>query len=157
MIEALALRLKDFGAGNIRAQILIYPESRIPFDTPAATENNSGLYLDCNCIFSFADHYLQRSPEKAVPPIHRYVSPGMQKVKDLKDLPPSALFTSGFDPLRNVGVECGNNLQQTRSEVSWHHYEDLTHGFLQMAPWSQEAMQATIDVAKEIKRLAYGT
>ncbi|QIX01300.1 hypothetical protein AMS68_006817 [Peltaster fructicola] len=156
MTEALSLRLRDEGKKNIHAQILLYPESRVPFDTPAAEENNSGLYLECNGIFSFADHYLPRPPEKAYPPSHKYVSPGMQKNEYLKGVPQAALFTCGFDPLRDVGVEYGNKLQKAGVEVHWHHYPELTHGFLQMAPWSEEALKATLEVGKEAKKLAYG-
>lgn len=156
MTEAICLRRKDESKKPLAGALLLYPESRLPFDTPAATENNSGYYLECNGIFSFADHYLPRSPEKAYPPAHRYVSPGMQPVEELKGLPQMALFTCGFDPLRDVGVEFGNKAQEAGNDISWHHYPNLTHGFLQMAPWSKEAMQATHDVARELKRMAYG-
>jgi alpha/beta hydrolase fold len=54
MTEALSIMLLDKGKPNIHAQILLYPESRVPFDTPAAEENNSGCYLECNKIFCFA-------------------------------------------------------------------------------------------------------
>lgn len=47
MTAALALRLKDHKKKQIKGQLLLYPEARLPFDTPAATENNSGLYLEC--------------------------------------------------------------------------------------------------------------
>jgi acetyl esterase/lipase len=158
MTEAIALRRRDEGKKNIAGQLLLYPESRIPFDTPAAEENNSGqgLYLVCNGIFSFADHYLPKAPGKTCPPSFKYVSPGMQSVDYLKDLPPVALFTCGFDPLRDVGVEYGSKLQEAGVDVQWHHYPDLTHGFLQFAPWSQECMNASMDVARELRRLAYG-
>jgi acetyl esterase/lipase len=79
----------------------------------------------------------------------------MQKVGDLKGSPPTAVFTCGFDPLRDVGVEYASKLQQAGNEVSWHHYPDLTHGFLQMAPWSEEARKATLDVAAATKKLAF--
>lgn len=157
MTEAMCLRRRDNGQKPMAGQLLLYPESRLPFNTKAASENNSGYYLECNGIFSFADHYLPRSPEKAYPPGHRYVSPGMQPVEDLEDQPPAALFTCGFDPLRDVGVEFGHKSQEAGNAVSWHHYPDLTHGFLQMAPWSEEAMKATMDVAAELKRMAYGS
>jgi acetyl esterase/lipase len=156
MTEALSLRRRDEGKKNIAGQLLLYPESRIPFDTPAAEENNSGYYLECNGIFSFADHYLPKAPEKTYPPSFKYVSPGMQSVEYLRNQPPTALFTCGFDPLRDVGVEYGWKLQQAGVDVRWFHYPDLTHGFLQMAPWSQEAMKATMEVAAELKRMAYG-
>lgn len=47
MTAALALRRRDEGKKNMKAQILLYPEARLPFDTKAATENNSGYYLEC--------------------------------------------------------------------------------------------------------------
>lgn len=56
MTAALSLRRRDQGLKPMRGQILLYPEARLPFDTPAAVENNSGYYLECNGIFSFADH-----------------------------------------------------------------------------------------------------
>lgn len=154
MTAALSLRLLDQGKTPMKAQMLLYPEARLPFDTPAASENNSGLYLECNGIFSFADHYLPRAPNEYYPPAHRYVSPGMQPVEKLKAVPPAAIFTCGFDPLRDVGVEYASKLQKAGNKVNWHHYPDLTHGFLQFAPWSPEAAKATADVAEEMKKLA---
>ncbi|KAK9776065.1 putative Alpha/beta hydrolase fold-3 domain-containing protein [Seiridium cardinale] len=154
MTAALSLRLKDEGKKPMKAQMLLYPEARLPFDTPAASENNSGLYLECNGIFSFADHYLPRAPNKFYPPAHRYVSPGMQPVDELKGVPAAAVFTCGFDPLRDVGVEYASKLKKAGNKVHWHHYPDLTHGFLQMAPWSSEASNATAEVAEEMKKLA---
>lgn len=104
-----------------------------------------------NGIFSFADHYLPRG----TPPAHRYVSPGMQEVEKLKGLPPAAVFTNGFDPLRDVGVEFASKLQKAEVPVIWRHFDDLTHGFLQMTPWSPRTMEATRIVGEELKKLAY--
>jgi acetyl esterase/lipase len=47
MTAAVSLRMKDEGRPPLKAQLLLYPEARLPFDTPAATENNSGYYLEC--------------------------------------------------------------------------------------------------------------
>ncbi|ETS75409.1 hypothetical protein PFICI_12353 [Pestalotiopsis fici W106-1] len=154
MTAALALRMHDEGKKPMKAQILLYPEARLPFDTPAATTNNSGFYLECNGIFSFADHYLPRAPNQSYAPGHRYVSPGMQKADDLKGVPPAAVFTCGFDPLRDVGVEYAGKLQKAGNQVHWHHFPELTHGFLQMAPWSSEATTAVDKVADELKKLS---
>jgi acetyl esterase/lipase len=150
---ALALRSKDQGKPNLKAQILLYLEARLPFDTLAAIENNSGLYLECNGIFGFGDHYLPRAPEKAYPPAHRYVSPGMQEVDDPLALPPAAVFTCGFDPLRDVGLEYASKLQEVGHEMAWKHYPGLAHGFLQIAPWSEEGMGVAGGMAKEMRRL----
>ncbi|KAI6086107.1 Alpha/Beta hydrolase protein [Hypoxylon rubiginosum] len=115
MTAAPSLRLKDQNQQHsLKAQILLYPEAPLPFDTPAAVENN------------------------AVPPSHRYVSPGMQPVGDLEGLPPATAFTCGFDPLRDVGVEYARKLKEVGNMVVWRHKLALTHGFFQMAPWSED-------------------
>lgn len=153
MTAAITLRRKDQGKKPLAAQILLYPEARVPFDTPAAVENNSGYYLECNGIFSFADHYLPRG----TPPSHRYISPGMQEPDKLKGLPPAAVYTSGFDPLRDVGVEYAHKLEKAGNKVIWHHYDAMTHGWLQMTAWSEAAVSCVKDVAADVKRLAYGS
>ncbi|KAI2635722.1 hypothetical protein GGS26DRAFT_510028 [Hypomontagnella submonticulosa] len=89
---------------------------------PAPNENNPGDYLECNGILSFADYYLPRAPDTVYPPAHRYVSPGMQPVEKLEDLPPAAVFTCGFDLLRDVGLEFAEKLQKGGNRVAWRHY-----------------------------------
>jgi acetyl esterase/lipase len=151
MTAAMSLRRRDEGKKNLAAQILLYAEARLPFDTPAASENNSGYYLECNGIFSFADHYLPRG----TPPAYKYISPGMQSLEYLKGVPRAGVYTSGFDPLRDVGVEYAHKLQKAGNQVEWRHYDDLTHGWLQMTAWSNESAGAVKDVAKDLKKFLY--
>lgn len=96
---------------------------------PAAI--NTGSYLECNAIFSFADSYLLRG----VTPGSKYISPGMQALEYLKGRPPAAVFTSRFDPLKDVRIKCASKMK-AGVEVSWRHHEILTHGRLQMTAWS---------------------
>lgn len=147
----ITLRRKDNGKKPLDAQILFYPEARVPFDTPAAVENNTDYYLECNGIFSFADHYLPRG----TPPSHRYISPGMQTTDKLSGLPPAAVYTRGFDPLRDVGVEYASKLQAAGNKVRWRHYDGMTHGWVQMTAWSEAAQSAVKDAAEDIKALIY--
>ncbi|KAI0331114.1 hypothetical protein GY45DRAFT_1322820 [Cubamyces sp. BRFM 1775] len=152
MTAALALRRRDEDKKNIAAQLLIYPEARLPFDTKACQENNTGLYLEANGIFSFADHYLPRG----VPPATPYVSPGMQDADKLRDVPPALVFTAGFDPLRDVGVEYAHKLQKAGNAVHWTHHPDLTHGFVQFGPWCDECLDATKDMGRVLGETLYG-
>lgn len=152
MTAAISLRRRDEKKSNIAGQILLYPEARLPFGTKASEENNTGYYLECNGIFSFADHYL---PRDGTPPSHTYVSPGMQSIDYLRGVPPAAVFTSGFDPLRDVGVEYAHKLQQAGNTVEWFHYPDMTHGWLQMTAWSKtDAVRAVKDVARALNKMA---
>ncbi|KAL4880631.1 Alpha/Beta hydrolase protein [Aspergillus karnatakaensis] len=153
MTAALSLRLRDDGKKEqngkekwLTGVFLLYPEARVPFDTPAAVENNGGPYLVCNGIFEFARNYVPAG----VPPSIAYISPGMQPVEDLKGLPPAVVYTCGFDCLRDVGVEYASKLEEAGNQVTWHHYETLSHGFLQMAPWSNAAMNALLQVAQDV-------
>lgn len=169
MTAAICLRRMDEGRKPLAGQVLLYPEARLPFDTPAAMENNSSLYLECNGIFSFASNYLPRSEgtlsvsSSATPLTYRsgrhlpsrpLISPGMQSVEDLRGQPPAAVFTSGYDPLRDVGCEYANKLSKAGVQTRWHHYDNVTHGWLQMTAWSEAAEQAVKDVGQEVKRLA---
>jgi acetyl esterase/lipase len=61
------------------------------------------------------------------------------------------VFTASFDTLRDA-----SKLQEAGVDVAWHHFPGLTHGFLQMAPWSKDCEAAVTVVAKELKTLAYG-
>lgn len=47
MTAALAMRTRDWGGIPFKGLILLYPETRAPFDTPAADQNNTGFYLEC--------------------------------------------------------------------------------------------------------------
>jgi acetyl esterase/lipase len=52
MTAAVSLRLRDEKKTPLAAQVLLYPEAKLPFNTKAAVENNSGFYLECkwaNC------------------------------------------------------------------------------------------------------------
>ncbi|KAL4867955.1 hypothetical protein BDV12DRAFT_186245 [Aspergillus spectabilis] len=145
MTAAISLRLCDEKKEGLNGVFLLYPETRLPFDTGAAVENNGGPYLVCNGIFEFARYYIP----PGVPPSISYISPGMQPVEGLKDFPPAAVYTCGFDCLRDVGVEFASKLEQAGNHVTWRHYETLSHGFLQMAPWSNTAMDALTQVAQD--------
>lgn len=60
LTASICLRRRDQGKKPLSAQILISPEARLPFDTLAAKENNTGYYLQTNGIFAFADNYMPR-------------------------------------------------------------------------------------------------
>jgi acetyl esterase/lipase len=128
MTAAVNLRMRNEGMKPLTTQVLLYPEVRLPFDTDATAENNSGFYLECmsshttehhtnafpgNDILAFTGHYLPRG----ISPSYPYISPRMQPKKYSKYFPRAVVFTCGFDPLRNVDVEYGTKLKQAGNQV----------------------------------------
>lgn len=106
--------------------------------------------MECNGVFSFANNFLPRGAS----PAYKYISPGMQSDTYLRGVPSARIFTSGFDPLRDVGVEYASKSEKAGVDVKWRHYDHLTHGWLQMSAWSQDATQAIIDSAADLKEMA---
>lgn len=80
----------------------------------------------------------------------------MQQASELSSQPPAAIFTNGFDPQRDVGIEYAKKLQQAGNTVHWRHYDDLTDGWLQLGAWSNEARNATSELGHEVGLLLYG-
>jgi acetyl esterase/lipase len=79
----------------------------------------------------------------------------MQQADELLGQPPTSVFTNGYDPLRDVGIEYARKLRLAGVPIHWRHYDDLTHGWLQMTAWSQAARNATREVGAEVRRLLY--
>lgn len=96
MTAAISLRRRDEGEKNIAAQMLFHRVARIPSDIRARTESNTRLYLKCNGIFSFVDHYLL----KGKTPAFKHISLGMQGLGFMKGMPPAADFTSSHSLIR---------------------------------------------------------
>lgn len=119
---------------------------------PRRTTLGITYYLECNGIFSFADHYLPRG----TPPSYKYISPGMQDKEHLNGQSRAAVYTSEFDPLRDVDVEYAHRSREAGNEITWRNYDGMTHGWLQMTAWSDEAKDAVRDVAMDLKKFTYG-
>ncbi|GAA5856209.1 hypothetical protein JCM8547_000820 [Rhodosporidiobolus lusitaniae] len=157
MSAALTLWIKTKYKGtdvpNLKAQLLLYPEARVPFNTSAYTETSTpeNLYLVGNGVFRFAYDYLPSHIPASIP----YISPGSQPFWNLTSLPPAHVFTAGFDPLRDVGVEYAHKLEQAGVDVEWTHWPNLTHGVVQFGYWSPECEDATKEVGQALKKLVY--
>jgi acetyl esterase/lipase len=55
----------------------------------------------------------------------------------------------------DVGVEDAHKLEKAGVGVIWRHYEDLTHGWLQMTAWSKDAENGVRHVAEDLRGFCY--
>ncbi|MEM9405023.1 MAG: alpha/beta hydrolase fold domain-containing protein [Acidobacteriota bacterium] len=89
-------RARDEGGPEIQGQLLITPVTDCDMTRASYTENAEGYVLTAGLMRWFWDHYAdedQRSDPKASP----------LRAESLAGLPPAAIFTCEFDPLRDEG------------------------------------------------------
>ena len=88
---------RDAGGPAIRGQVLITPVVDAGGDSPSMTDNAEGFVLTRALMDWFWGHYADE--QQRADPI---ASPLL--AESLADLPPAAVFTSEFDPLRDEGT-----------------------------------------------------
>lgn len=140
MTCVLAQRLRDNGGPRLALQVPLFPETALPFDTLAASENRTGLYLETAGILLFARNLLPNDADMRQP----YVTP--MNAESLADLPPTILVTNGFDPLRDVGHAYAQKLAKAGNDITYVHHPNLTHGFPQFTRWSRACHDATMEL-----------
>ncbi len=138
----IAQKLRNEGGPQLRLQMPLYPEAKMPFDTPAGAENISGGYVDTAGVLLFVWSLLPQGTDYTQP----YVTP--LHAKDFRNLPKTLLVTCGFDMLRDVGHAYAKKLAEAGNEITYVHYPDLPHGMIQMTMHSQRCLQATEEIAR---------
>jgi acetyl esterase len=145
MTCVLALKLRDTAGPRLALQVPLFPEAAFPADTPSASENRTGLYLESNGIFSMVRNLVTNADDVR----HPYLTP--MNAESHADLPPAILVTNGYDPLRDVGHAYAQQLAAAGNDLTYVHNPDLTHGFIQFTRWSRACLTATVELAELIK------
>ncbi len=141
MTAVLALKMRDRQGPRMALQLLLYPETALPFETRAGSENTTGYYLETAGVLLFAWNYVPQGQDLAFP----YITP--LNADSHADLPPAYVVTNGFDPLRDVGHAYAQRLARAGNPVTYVNHEDLTHGFIQFTEHSKRALAATLEIA----------
>ncbi|MFG1704734.1 alpha/beta hydrolase [Nonomuraea sp. M3C6] len=145
MTCALTLKFRDGGGPRLALQLPLYPETALPFDTDAGSENRTGYYLETYGVLLFAWNYLPHDEDARQP----LVSP--LNAASHAGLPPAVLVTNGFDPLRDVGHAYARKLAEAGNDLTYIHHPTLTHGFIQFTNHSQICLRATQQLAELLK------
>jgi len=147
----VALKLRDEGGPKLALQMPIYPEAALPFNTRAGIENRSGSYVDTAGVLLFAWCYIPQGVDYSQP----YITP--LNAPSHANLPKTLLVTCGFDMLRDVAHAYGLKLAAAGNDLTYVHYDDLPHGFIQMTRHSKRCMESTLEVARLVGQALKGS
>ena len=124
MAAAVALLLRDKGAGGLAGQILLYPVTA-HYDPPTASylEMAEGYGLTRKGMMWFWDHYLNHKDEafdyRAAPLL----------APSLRGLPRALVVTAEYDVLRDEGQAYAKRLEEAGVSVTHVFAPGMNHGF----------------------------
>lgn len=123
---ALALMSRDRGGPAISRQIMVYPFLVFETEEPLYSEKRygKGYFLEYDSSSRPFDIYFARDTDKYEP----YASPVL--AKDLTSLPPALFLSAECDPLLDQGLVYAKMLEDQGTEVEYHLYKGMIHGFL---------------------------
>lgn len=137
---------KDVDPPDIDHQVLFYPVTDHAFDTPSYEENADGYFLTTRGMVWFWNHYLQDDIDGD----NIRASPLRVRNELLAELPPTTLFTCGYDPLRDEQFAYAKALDDAGVSVEHINYDGMIHDFANMRRLADPfpGIQAAEDVRK---------
>ena len=140
------LRARDAGEPVPLGQLLIYPGIDLTCAMTSHTEFARGFFLEDAMIAFFLQHYLGGAD-----PTHPNASPWF--ADSVAGLPPAAVITCGFDPLRDEGEAWAHRLRDAGVPVSLRCEPALVHGFMNMDGAIDAAAAANTRLVGDLRRL----
>ena len=142
LAAATALLARDRDGPRIAHQVLVYPVTGDAAATPAYEENAEGYFLTAAESEWFRGLYLPDEIDEG----NVYARPRL--CRDLSGLPPATVLTAGFDPLRDDGAAYAEALAADGVPVTYHNFDGLIHGFLNMIaePAALDGAEAAYDL-----------
>jgi acetyl esterase/lipase len=113
-----AQRARDEGGPVLVGQLLICPVTDVSREHPSLDENADGYVLTKSLMRWFIDHY---DPDRTSPLASPLLAPS------LAGLPPAAVFTAEFDPLRDEGNAYAKALADAGVAVTHEECRGQTH------------------------------
>ena len=135
LAAVVPLMARDCGGPNIEAQLLVYPITDFPTDTPSYEEYAEGFGLTQKAMQWFWDLYVPDASKRSEP----YASPMRA---DLSNLPRALVLTAECDVLRDEGEEYAKKLQAAGIECQLIRYDGALHGYIRHPHRFQQAVDS---------------
>jgi acetyl esterase len=141
MAATVAFRLRKSASPRAAALAMIYPVTD-HFSSGHASygERGQGLGLEAGDMRWFWNFYLP-DPSSADDPL---ASP--LRASSLEGMPPAFIATAEFDVLRDEGRLYAQKLAAAGAPVTYKHYGDMNHGFLNLTGLVDRADEAMADL-----------
>ncbi len=143
-----ALRARDEGGLDLRAQVLIYPAVEMYEKFASELQMPNKPVLSAAAMATFVRLYLG----DAYGTLDPLASP--LRAQSHADLPPAFILTADHDPLRDNGVHYRQALQRAGVPVRYRQYDRAVHGFVSLpgvVPAANHAVEDIVDfVAKHV-------
>jgi len=123
-------------------QVLVYPMVDLTMSSASIDRFADGYLLTRDLMQYFHGHYLAADSDA------RAGSPWFWD--DVSGSAPAIVVTAGFDPLLDEGSAWADRLRQAGTDVRYHCYEGLVHGFLSLAGVVRSARAAFDEICEEI-------
>lgn len=131
-------------------QLLLYPSTGYIGDEPASLRENAEGYLLTKRLMNwFRGHYYRTEADRLNP----YASPVHSEL--LHTLPPAAILTAEYDPLRDEAKAYAEQIKREGVDVFVKNYEGLIHGFAGFTAEVEEAYQAVAEGAAQLRQALY--
>lgn len=129
------------------AQLMIYPSLDLVNDYPSYDDFGHGLFLSRVDVEYAKELHLSHS---LLPFSDPRVSP---MLGNFAGLPPALIVTAAFDSLRDEGEVYAIKMREAGLNCVAYRVEGQGHGFVSMATINLAALEATIGIAKDFRKL----
>lgn len=126
-------------------QLLIYPATDLTMSFPSIGSLGEGFFLERATMDWFVMHYLGDDGDRRDP----RASPLFAEVAGA---PPAAVFTAGFDPLRDEGEAYARKLEAAGVPVSYTCHGGLFHGHINACGGVSNARPALSEMTAALRR-----
>ncbi len=130
------------------AQILIYPATDLRMGHPSIETFAEGFMLSKADMLWYRQQYLTDLRSALDPLVSPLLAP------DLSGLPPTLLWTAGFDPLRDEGEHFALSLQEAGVDCTYRCAQDQVHGFFAIGVLPG-GMQQIADICRQAGQLVH--
>ena len=130
---------RERGGPNICHQMLWYPGTGGPPDSPSMRELSEGYFLTAALMKWSMGHYLNDLSEMNNPLVQPF------RQEDVSGLPPTYLMTAGFDPRRDDNRDYADRLAANGVPTTFRCIDETIHGFMFMLG----GIDLAVDAARE--------